>query len=163
MAIVTRALSKDDYDTIVRVIDQWWDGPSSTLAHPLFFYELGRLARVAEVDDAGMAGFLFGFVSDSHAGGTPKAPPVGSKMGYIHLVGIHPSHRRKGVARDMYASFEDACRAEGCVAIKAITTLGNEGSVRFHLALGYSVSTVEDYAGPGRSRVVFEKKLRPAS
>jgi hypothetical protein len=40
--------------------------------------------------------------------------------------------------------------------------LGNEGSVRFHLALGYTVSTVEDYAGPGRSRVVFEKKLRAA-
>lgn len=160
MSIVTRALTKDDYDTIVRVIDQWWDGPSSALAHPLFFYELGRLARVAEVDDTGIAGFLLGFVAESHASGTPKAPAPGAKVGYIHLVGIHPAQRRKGVARGMYASFEEACGDEGCVAIKAITTLGNEGSVRFHLALGYSVSTVEDYAGPGRPRVVFEKKVR---
>lgn len=159
MPLGTRPLSKQDYDLIVSVIDEWWDGPSTALAHPLFFYELGRLARVAEIDDSGIVGFILGFVAESYLGGTPKAPPPGAKIGYVHLVGIHPAFRRRGVARGMYAAFEAACRDEGCVAVKAITTHGNEGSVRFHLALGYTVSNVEDYAGHGRARVVFEKKL----
>ena len=162
MPIVTRPLNKQDYDTIVSVIDEWWEGPSTALAHPLFFYELGRLARVAELDDAGIVGFLLGFVSESHVGGTPKAKPPGSKIGYVHLVGIHPAHRRQGVARGMYEAFEQASIAEGCVGLKAVTTHGNEGSIRFHLALGYAVSTIDDYAGHGRARVVFEKKLASA-
>ena len=112
----------------------------------MFYYELGDLARV--VEDADMVvGFLFGFLC-----------PDG-KTGYIHLVGIHPDFRRRGVARVLYAAFEDDCRAASCVALKAITTHGNSGSVRFHLALGWLVTEVDDYAGPGRSRIVFEKRL----
>ncbi|MFO0618432.1 MAG: GNAT family N-acetyltransferase [Polyangiaceae bacterium] len=154
----TRPLTKADYAKIVSVIDQWWEGPTSALAHPIFFYELGRLARVVE-SDAELVGFLFGFVA-------PEAQPFRSfsrtdpeQIGYVHLVGIHPDFRRRGVARVLYAAFEDDCRAVGCVALKAITTHGNSGSVRFHVALGWSVTDVDDYAGPGRSRIVFEKRL----
>ena len=142
----TRPLTKADYDHIVQVIDRWWGGPTSALAHPMFFYELGRLARVVETDGV-MAGFLFGFLC-------PDA-----SVGYVHLVGIHPDYRRRGVARTLYLSFEDDCRREGLRALKAITTLGNEASVRFHQALGWSVAEVEDYAGPGRLRIVFTKDL----
>ncbi len=141
----TRALAKADYDQIVRVIDHWWEGPTSALAHPMFFYELGRLARVVEAEGT-LVGFLFGFVTEAH-------------IGYVHLVGIHPDFRRRGVARLLYATFEGDCREEGCVGLKAITTQGNEGSVRFHKALGWTVRDTDDYAGPGRARVVFEKPL----
>jgi GNAT superfamily N-acetyltransferase len=156
----TRPLTKADYAKIVGVIDQWWEGPTSALAHPIFFYELGRLARVVESEQE-LVGFLFGFVA-------PEAQPFREvdgraarteQIGYVHLVGIHPDFRRRGVARVLYAAFEDDCRATGCVALKAITTHGNSGSVRFHQALGWAITDVEDYAGPGRSRVVFEKRL----
>ena len=140
----TRPLVKADYDHIVRVIDEWWGGPTSALAHPIFFYELGELARVAEADGK-MVGFLFGF-------------PTGD-CGYVHMVGIHPEYRRRGVARALYASFEAECRARGCKRLKAINTLGNEGAVRFHEALGFRAETVEDYAGPNRARFVFSKEL----
>ncbi len=142
----TRPLEKADYDRIVSVIDAWWEGPTSALAHPIFFYELGRLARVV-VDGDELVGFLLGFA----------APETSS--GYVHLVGIHPEHRRRGVARLLYTAFEDDCRDAGCIRLKAITTLGNDGSVRFHEALGWSVAQVADYAGPGRTRVLFEKGL----
>ena len=144
----TRPLTKTDYDQIVQVIDRWWGGPTSALAHPIFFYELGRHARVVE-EDGVLVGFLLGFVcSDAPA-------PVG----YVHLVGIHPDHRRRGVGQLLYAAFEADCRRAGCHTLKAITTLGNEGSVRFHQALGWSMVESEDYAGPGRLRIVFSKKL----
>ncbi len=141
----TRPLTKADYDHIVRVIDQWWEGPTSALAHPIFFYELGRWARVVESDGT-LVGFLLGFVTEA-------------KLGYVHLIGIHPQHRRQGVARLLYASFEQVCREAGCTGLKAITTHGNDGSVRFHQALDWTVTEVADYAGPGRGRVVFEKTL----
>jgi GNAT superfamily N-acetyltransferase len=143
----TRPLSKADYDEIVRVIDRWWGGPTSALAHPIFFYELGRLARVVESDET-LVGFLLGFIASEGTAG-----PVG----YVHLIGIHPGFRRRGVARLLYTSFEDDCRREGAQTLKAITTLGNEGSARFHESLGWTKAEVEDYAGPGRLRIVFTK------
>lgn len=144
--MITRALAKADYDYIVKVIDQWWGGPTSALAHPIFFYELGEQARVVEAEGR-VVGFLFGFI----------AP--GSPVGYVHLVGIHPDYRRKHVGSMLYRAFEEACLAAGCTTMKAITTLGNDGSVRFHEALGWAVEEVGDYAGPGRARVVFSKSL----
>ena len=147
MGMQTRPLTKADYDQIVQVIDRWWGGPTSALAHPIFFYELGRLGRVVESAAGGLVGFLLGFIC-------PDAP-----VGYVHLVGIHPDYRRRGVARILYTAFEEDCAREGCRRLKAITTAGNEGSVRFHEALGWSMAETEDYAGPGRLRIVFTKDL----
>jgi GNAT superfamily N-acetyltransferase len=140
----TRALTKADYDHVVEVIDRWWGGPISTFAHPIFFYELGEHALVAE-ENGVVIGFLLGFVS----------APNKTKTGYVHLVGIHPDYRRRGVGRALYKAFSDQCRTEGCVALKAITTHANEGSIRFHVALGWTQADVEDYAGPSRKRLVF--------
>lgn len=145
--MLTRPLGKQDYDHIVQVIDRWWGGPTSSLAHPLFFYELGALARVVEHDGM-LVGFLLGFV-------TPATPPVG----YVHLVGIHPDYRRRGVGKVLYQAFEEDCLAQQCRHLKAVTTLGNEVSIAFHEATGWSATKVDDYAGPARARLVFEKVL----
>jgi L-amino acid N-acyltransferase YncA len=77
----------------------------------------------------------------------------------VHLVGIHPDYRRRGVGKVLYQTFEEDSRAAGCTRLKAITTTGNEGSIAFHRATGWSVSNIEDYAGPARPRVVFHKTL----
>jgi GNAT superfamily N-acetyltransferase len=147
MSMVTRPLTKADYDEIVQVIDRWWGGPTSALAHPIFFYELGRMARVVEIDGR-LVGFLFGFIC------------LDATVGYVHLVGIHPDYRRGGVGKLLYASFEEDCRREGVSELKAVTTLGNEASIRFHQALGWTIAEVEDYAGPGRMRIVFTRSFR---
>ena len=149
--MITRPLGKQDYDHIVQVIDRWWGGPTSALAHPLFFYELGSLARVVEHDGI-LVGFLLGFIA--------PGPP---KTGYVHLVGIHPDYRRRGVGKVLYQTFEEDCRAAGCSRLKAITTTGNDGSLAFHKATGWHATRVEDYAGPARPRVVFDKTLGTGS
>ncbi|MCL2725821.1 MAG: GNAT family N-acetyltransferase [Polyangiaceae bacterium] len=143
----TREITKADFDEIVEVIDRWWGGPISTFAHPIFFYELGDNALIVE-EDGRLVGFLLGFIHIS----TPRT-------GYIYLVGIHPDHRRRGVGRLLYETFTQRCRDRGCTRMKAITTAGNEGSIRFHHALGWEGVEIEDYAGPGRKRVVFTKDL----
>ncbi len=140
-------MTRADFHEIVTVIDHWWGGPTSALAHPLFFYELGEHALVME-DGGKMVGFLLGFLAD-------RSP----RVGYIHLVGIDPDARRKGVGRALYEEFAQRVRTLGCTKIKAITTLGNQGSVEFHRALGYAVEQDPDYAGPGRARYVFTREI----
>jgi len=150
-------MTKSDFDRIVEVIDHWWGGPIGTFAHPIFFYELGDQALVIE-QGTDMIGFLFGFVVP------PVGPPTATvsdvaRTGYVHLVGIHPDYRRRGVGRQLYDRFVAECRAARCLRMKAITTPGNEGSIRFHVALGWNAQDIEDYAGPGRRRIVFTKQL----
>lgn len=147
----TRKITKADFDQIVEVIDRWWGGPMATLAHPIFFHELGDNALIVE-DDGRLIGFLLGFI-------VFKQP----KTGYVHLVGIHPDYRRKGVGRLLYENFTERCRGLGCSRMKAITTTGNEGSLHFHQALGWQADEVEDYAGHGRKRVVFTKSIEPSN
>ena len=147
-----RGVTKTDFDYIVSVLDRWWGGPSSDRAHPVFFYELGRDALIAEKDGE-VVGFLLGFF----AGG--QAPCDEPTVAYVHLVGIHPEHRRLGVGKELYARFTERASKAGAATLKAITTVGNEGSARFHEALGFESTEVADYAGPGRSRVVFTKDL----
>ncbi len=111
-----RGITKADFDYIVSVLDRWWGGPSGERAHPVFFYELGDQALIAE-EETEVVGFLLGFVAPTH-------PPTG----YVHLVGIHPDHRRRGVGKELYKQFTERCRAAGVGRLKAITTVGNEGS-----------------------------------
>jgi GNAT superfamily N-acetyltransferase len=143
----TRRITKRDFDHIVEVIDRWWGGPISTFAHPIFFYELGDRALIVEENDT-MIGFLLGFVAHEPA-----------KTGYVHLVGIHPEFRRRGVGRLLYENFTRECVDAGCERMKAITTLGNEGSLAFHTAMGWDTLPIEDYAGRDRKRIVFTKNL----
>ena len=59
----------------------------------------------------------------------------------------------------LYEHFTGRAKDAGAQRIKAITTVGNEGSIRFHQALGFAMHEDTDYAGTGRSRVVFTKDL----
>lgn len=147
MATEMRPMTKADFDQIVTVIDTWAGGMSRDLGHPLFFHELGELNQVVFVDGV-LVGFLLGFI-------TPKTPPVG----YVHLVGVHPAHRRGGHGRALYAAFEESVRARGCATVKGITTVANEASIHFHRSIGWRAEEVVDYAGPGRNRVVLTKAL----
>lgn len=147
-----RAMTKRDFDHVVQVVDHWWSGPIAVLAHPVFFYELGKHSRVVEDADSGrVVGFLLGFIVPAE-----EERPA---CGYVHLVGIDPGYRRKGVARALYNDFTAACLQAGCRRLKAITTAGNEASVRFHQALGWVAVEDENYAGPGRRRMVLTKDL----
>jgi len=153
-----RRITKVDFDRIVEVIDHWWGGPISTFAHPIFFYELGGEGLIA-LEDSRMIGFLLGFVAGGPGTGRSVAMGGDSRTGYVHLVGIHPDHRRRGVGRLLYDRFTQACRNAECTSMKAITTPGFEGSIRFHVAQGWDVQEVDDYAGPGRKRIVFTRRL----
>jgi len=147
LKVEIRGMSKKDFDQVVEVIDRWWGGPVAQQAVPVFFHELGDTALVA-LSEEELVGFVLGFVA-------PTNPPVG----YVHLVGVRPDFQRKHLGQMLYERFFATCRARGVVQIKAITTPANEGSRKFHVALGFREREDPDYAGRGRARVIFERDL----
>ncbi len=145
--MIIRGLTSTDFQHIVSVLDAWWGGPSNERALPMFFHELGHHGLVAE-EDGRLTGFLVGLVTD-----------VAPKTGYVHLVGIHPEHRRSGVGRALYARFSECSKESGATRLKAIAHVGHEGARVFHAGLGFEAEEVADYAGPGRGRMVFTRAL----
>ncbi|MEV6944485.1 GNAT family N-acetyltransferase [Streptomyces sp. NPDC051172] len=107
--------------------------------------EFGETCLVARSDD-GILGYLIGFVTP---GGT----------GYVHLIATRDDVRGSGLGRKLWGAFIEAARRQGAVRLKAITSLGNKGSVAFHRSLGFEVRVEEDYNGPGEDRVVFSRAV----
>lgn len=146
----------EDLATIRSEIAAFWgDERSGPLHHPILVHEFADAAFVAR-DGARIAGYLFGLWA--------SAAPIG----YVHLVAVRDSHRRRGIARALYERFEQEARRRGCAGLKAITHPGNAASIRFHRAMGFrlegepnedGLAVVRNYRGPGQDRVVFRKAL----
>lgn len=115
---------------------------------PRLFFEHFQNTSFVTVEDADIIAFRIGFMSqtDPH-------------VAYIHFVGVHPDHRKSGLARQLYDIFFDKVRSLGCRTIHCVTSPINTGSVAFHTGMGFSVQLSKDYAGPGEDRVLFAKEI----
>jgi ribosomal protein S18 acetylase RimI-like enzyme len=143
-----RAATPADYDRIAAVIDDWWGRPVHHALPRLFLDHFHATSAVAE-SGGDLAGFLIGFLSPSLAGAA-----------YIHFVGVHPGHRRGGLARELYQRFFALAAADGRAVVRAVTAPVNERSIAFHAALGFTVTgPVSGYDGPGDVKVRFERPL----
>jgi ribosomal protein S18 acetylase RimI-like enzyme len=125
---------------------RYWGGRDLRALHLLpLVHEFGETCLVARSDD-GVLGYLIGFVT-----------PDGT--GYVHLVATRDDARDTGLGRALYEAFTEAARRQGAVRLKAITSVGNEGSIAFHRRLGFDVRVEAEYNGPGQPRVVFTRAL----
>ena len=146
--VTLRAATAADYDSIAAVIDDWWGRPVSHALPRLFLDHFHATSTIAEAD-GDLAGFLIGFLS-------PSWPDAA----YIHFVGVHPDHRRSGLARVLYERFFELAAADSRTVVRAVTAPVNERSIAFHRALGFTVSDpVPGYDGPGDVKVRFERPL----
>lgn len=150
------SLAKRDFDWILDHFDEFWpDDATRPRHHPIFVNELSDSAFVIR-DETGVAAYLMGLIAQS------------SPTGYVHLVAVRRSHRRRGLARRLYEHFSEHARARGCNRLKATAAPWNRDSIAFHLAFGMSMEgeaagnglrVVRDYAGPGIDRVVFTRGI----
>ncbi|MEU3338496.1 N-acetyltransferase family protein [Streptomyces sp. NPDC002144] len=125
---------------------RYWGGRDLRALHLLpLVHEFGETCLVARSDE-GVLGYLIGFVT-----------PAGT--GYVHLVATREDARGAGLGRALYDAFAEAAGRQGAVRLKAITSVGNEGSIAFHRSLGFGVRVEEEYNGPGQPRVVFTRSL----
>ena len=126
----------------------WGDRDMRGLHVAALIHEFPRTSLVA-LDDKGIPGYLFGFVTPDH-------------VGYIHLIATRDDTRGTGLGRRLYHAFVDAAREQGALTLKAITTFDNKASIALHRSLGFSAREAEGYSGPGHDRIVFTRDLPPA-
>jgi ribosomal protein S18 acetylase RimI-like enzyme len=153
-----RHLSPADYQVVISVIDHWWGGRPMAGMLPRLFFEHFTDTSFAAERDGRLAGFLAGFISQSHSG-----------EAYIHFVGVDPAQRGRGLGRLLYEAFFRAAQARGCTLVRAVTSPANHGSVAFHQRMGFQIEPGDasadgipvssGYDGPGSDRVRFLKIL----
>ena len=159
--------TRADFDAILSNHATYWDSELTLqLHHPMFFEEFGDTAFVIRAGET-IAAYLFGFFAQT------------GPVAYVHMVAVHPSHRRGGLARALYEHFIHIAKARGCTSLKATASPMNGRSICFHTALGMrmegepvpegehapglsGVRAVRGYLKPGTDRVVFRLDLPPA-
>jgi ribosomal protein S18 acetylase RimI-like enzyme len=88
--------------------------------------------------------------------------------GYIHFVGVAPSQRGIGIARQLYERFFEQCWRTGRTRVRCVTSPTNTLSIAFHEAMGFEIERIgaeiakQDYDGPGVPRVTFVRSTSPA-
>ena len=158
MTVQIRQIRLSDYQSVISVVDIWWNGRHVGGMIPRLFFEHFADTSFAAERDGELVGFLVGFLSQSRPG-----------EAYIHFVGVHPAERGRGLGRQLYQRFFDAARTRGGGLVRAVTSPANHGSVRFHQRMGFGIEpgdrevdgvpVATGYDGDGRDRVRFIKHL----
>lgn len=65
-----------------------------------------------------------------------------SPTGYIEAVYVKPKYRKKGVARELYATAEKWVASKGCKQIGSDTWDWNKDSIKFHKKVGFKVEDI---------------------
>lgn len=157
-ALHIRHAEPSDYQPIISVINDWWDGRNmSDMLPKLFFIHFRETSFVAE-SSSKIVGFLIGFLSQTF-----------QDEAYIHFVGVHPDYRKMGLGRALYERFFEVAKNRGRMVVRCVTSPVNKGSIAFHLRMGFSIkrsktivegiSFAKNYDGHGGDRVLFSKTL----
>jgi GNAT superfamily N-acetyltransferase len=158
MTVVIRPIRPSDYQPVISVIDDWWNGRHVADMLPHLFFEHFTDTSFAAERDGELVAFLIGFRSQSRPA-----------EAYIHFVGVHPDERGHGLGRQLYEHFFAAVRARDCRLVRAVTSPVNRSSVQFHERMGFviepgdanvsGVPVTVGYDGTGQDRVRFTKHL----
>jgi GrpB-like predicted nucleotidyltransferase (UPF0157 family)/predicted GNAT superfamily acetyltransferase len=156
--VLIRKLRPADYPVVLSVIDDWWGGRHMADMLPRLFFEHFTHTSFAAERDGELSGFLAGFRSQSRPA-----------EAYIHFVGVAPDERGSGLGRRLYERFFSTVQAQGCTVVRSVTAPVNEGSIRFHQRMGFSiepgdarigdVAVTTNYDGPGQDRVRFVRNV----
>jgi predicted GNAT superfamily acetyltransferase len=158
MTAQIRQIRSSDYQRVISVVDDWWNGRHMADMLPRLFFEHFADTSFTAERDGELAGFLVGFTSQSRPA-----------EAYIHFVGVRPYERGRGLGRRLYEHFFAVVRARGCDRVRAVTAPVNRGSVRFHQQMGFEIEpgdaqvegipVTSGYDGDGQDRVRFVKNL----
>ena len=151
-----RTPTEADYPDVLEALDAWWGdvggangGTERARLLPRLFFQHFTDTSIVVLNRGDIVAFLIGFLSQSR-----------TDQAYIHFVGVAPSHRRRGIANDLYRHFFDTARRHGRRSVHAITSVGNAASQDFHRRIGFAVSDpVVNYDGRGGDRVTFTLDL----
>jgi GNAT superfamily N-acetyltransferase len=152
---ITRC-TKEDFDQIITDIEDFWGSKRTLHLHtPILINEFGNTAFVIK-DEGTVCAYLFGFYSQTEP------------LAYVNLIGVRNDYKRKGFGKLLYEHFTKLAKERNCTKIKAITSVTNLQSIKFHTSIGMKltgddildgINVVLNYSGPGEHRVVFMKEI----
>jgi GNAT superfamily N-acetyltransferase len=165
-AFTLRHPAEADQPRIAAVVDGWFPGQHvNRLAARSWFRHFATTSWIAEDATGAPIGFVLGYRSQD-----VRAEAV------VHLVGVHPSHRRHGIGRTLVNALLIEVADAGATTVIAVAWPGEPIAVAFFRALGftpddgpgtqplYGTPAYPDYEGEGEDRVVFRRRLEsPAS
>lgn len=133
--ISIRPVTENDLSEWFRLRKKLWDGISDedhrtemldVLEHPD-----AQLVLVADLGNGSLAGFLEAsirpYVEDC----------VTDHVGYLEGWFVEDDYRKNGIGRALVGAAEDWAFEKGCTEMASDAELGNELSLKAHLALGY--------------------------
>lgn len=78
----------------------------------------------------------------------------------ILTVGVMPSHRGKGIAKEFIRQMEAWCIERTAKAMMLEVEISNAAAIALYLSLGYmKISVRMDYYGPGKDAQIMRKEL----
>ena len=83
--------------------------------------------------DSKPAGFAQCQLRHDYVEGTETSP-----VGYLEGIYVLPEHRCKGCARELLVHCEQWAREQGCTEFASDCELDNDGSLAFHLKMGFT-------------------------
>jgi ribosomal protein S18 acetylase RimI-like enzyme len=122
-----------DHRAVVDVLDDWWGRRIHLLLPRLWFQHFASTSLVARGERDALLGFLVGFVSQDRPA-----------EAYLHLVGVLPGRRRRGLGRALVERFTADLRTRGVEAVATVSWPGDPRALAFLRAMGFEVD-----AGPG--------------
>lgn len=156
MTVSIQSASSADYFELMRVLDSWMGAAHAHSHHLHNFIHFPQTTLVARVN-GDLAGFVSGYLSQAN-----------SQQAYLRLVAVNPSHRRLGIARELYDQFFTNCSILGASEIRCTISPSNSDSIAFHLALGFQEApsqylrgapTTENFGALGEERLLYIKVL----
>ena len=139
-----RSAGESDHLELVRSLDDWWGRPTRQRLPRLWFEHFTGTSLVAEDERGRLVGFVVGFVS-------PDRPDEA----YLHLLGVAPGRRRRGVGRMLWEAFAGRVRDRGARRVTTIAWPGDPIGIAFLRGIGFHVdegpSTRPLYGVPART------------
>ena len=162
-SLTLRHPTEADQPRIVGLVDEWFGGRKVRhLVVRAWFRHAGSTSWLAE-DGAGQPiGFLIGYRSQDRP-----------DEGIVHLVAVHPSHRRRGVGRALVQSFLADVVETGAATVMALAWPGEQIAITFFRALAfrpddgpgsqnlYGTPAFPNYETDGEDRIVFIWRRAP--
>jgi aminoglycoside 6'-N-acetyltransferase I len=126
MAFKVRVLQRNDESILSNVAPEVFDNPIDPNFAREFLQDPRHHIAVA-IDD----GVVIGFASGVHYVHPDKEPEM-----WINEVGVAPTHRRRGVAREVLVALLQVARSRNCSNAWVLTDESNEAAVALYTSLG---------------------------
>lgn len=149
-----------DQPRIAALVEDWFGGRRVRhLVARAWFRHVASTSWLAEDGSGQPVGFLIGYLSQDH--------PVEA---IVHLLGVHPSHRRRGIGRALVESFLADVAGAQVSTVTALAWPDEPMAVGFFRALEfqaddgpgsqnlYGTPAFADYETAGEDRIVFVRR-----